>query len=115
MENLSKQKTVLKIYIDNTDKYNNQPLWKYILESIKESALAGATVYKAVAGIGEHSTLHTFDILNLSNEMPLIIEIIDSEERLSSFLYKYQDALANLFITKNSIDIISYSKSEKSK
>ena len=110
MSNLITQKYVLKIYIDNTDKYNNQPLWKYILESIKESKLAGATVYKAVAGIGEHSMLHTFDILNLSNEMPLIIEIIDSEEKLTNFLNEHKKALTNLFITKHSIEIVSYSK-----
>ncbi len=110
MSNFTTQKYVLKIYIDNTDKYNNQPLWKYILESIKEANLAGATVYKAVAGIGEHSLLHTFDILNLSNEMPLIIEIIENEEKLTNFLESHKKALSNLFITKHPIEIISYSK-----
>ena len=104
------QRTLLRIYLDNTDKFNNQPLWKYILESIKESMLAGATVYKAVAGIGEHSTLHTFDILNLSNEMPLIIEIIDNNEKLNNFLNEHKEALSNLFITKEKIEIVSFSK-----
>ena len=104
------QRTLLRIYLDNTDKFNNQPLWKYILESIKESKLAGATVYKAVAGIGEHSTLHTFDILNLSNEMPLIIEIIDNDAKLKEFLNEHKEALSNLFITKEKIEIVSFSK-----
>ena len=110
MQEQSDQRTLLRIYLDNTDKFNNQPLWKYILESIKESKLAGATVYKAVAGIGEHSTLHTFDILNLSNEMPLIIEIIDNDAKLKEFLNEHKEALSNLFITKEKIEIVSFSK-----
>ena len=110
MQEPLKQRTLLRIYLDNTDKFNNQPLWRYILESIKESQLAGATVYKAVAGIGEHSTIHTFDILNLSNEMPLIIEVIDSDAKLKSFLNEHKEALSNLFITKEKIEIVSFSK-----
>ena len=110
MQEPLEQRTLLRIYLDNTDKFNNQPLWKYILESIKEYKLAGATVYKAVAGIGEHSTLHTFDILNLSNEMPLIIEVIDNDAKLKSFLNEHKEALSNLFITKEKIEIVSFSK-----
>ncbi len=110
MQKQSDQRTLLRIYLDNTDRFNNQPLWKYILESIKESKLAGATVYKAVAGVGEHSTLHTFDILNLSNEMPLIIEIIDNDAKLKEFLNEHKEALSNLFITKEKIEIVSFSK-----
>ncbi len=113
MQESIEEKTLLKIYLDNTDKFNNQPLWKYILENIKESKLAGATVYKAVAGIGEHSTIHTFDILNLSNELPLIIEIIDNDAKISKFLKEHKEALANLFITQSTIGVVSFSKREE--
>lgn len=106
----SKEKSELKIYIDNTDSYKEQPLWKYILQSVEESHLTGATVYKAVAGIGSNATLHTFDILNLSNEMPLTIEIIDTDEKIALFLEEYKDALKNLFITKHTTQVVSFNQ-----
>lgn len=108
MTQLLQQKSVLRIYLDNTDKFNDQPLWKHILEKMKEAKLSGATVFKAVAGIGEHSIIHTFDIFNLSNEMPLIIETVDNEDKLASFLKENKEALQNLFITKHDAAIVSF-------
>jgi PII-like signaling protein len=102
------EQSELKIYIDNTDSYKEQPLWRYILQSVEESQLKGATVYKAVAGIGSNATLHTFDILNLSNEMPLTIEIIDTDEKITHFLEEHKDALKGLFITKHTTQVVNY-------
>ena len=97
-------KKVLRIYIDNTDKYNNEPLWKYLLNSAKDNKIAGATVYKAVAGVGRHSEIHTFDIFNLSNEMPIVIEIIEDEENIEKFLKNVENSLKEAFVTIHSVD-----------
>ena len=101
-------KKVLRIYIDNTDSYNGQALWKYILKSANENNLAGATVYKAVAGVGSHNTIHTFDIFNLSAKMPIVIEIIEQEDKISNFLNSLESALKEAFVTIHSVDTITY-------
>lgn len=106
-QNIKIQK-VLKIYLDNTDKYNDEALWKYIVDKVHSSNLAGATVYKAVAGVGNHKTLHTFELLNLSVEMPLIIEIIDSSENINRFLELIEPALHDVFATLQDIEAISF-------
>ncbi len=102
-----KQK-VLKIYIDNTDTYEDEALWKYILSSAKEHKLAGATVYKAVAGVGSNLDIHTFDIFNLSIKMPIIVEIIDTNEKITTFLNSLDILLKEAFVTMCDVDTIKY-------
>ena len=106
---LLKKETLLKIYIDNTDRYKDELLWTYLLQAIQDANLSGATVYKAVAGVGNHKTIHTFEILNLSNEMPLIIEVIENKEKILDFLKENRDALKGLFITLSDIETLSLS------
>ena len=108
MKSRISNKKVLRIYIDNTDKYDGEALWKYLLNSAKDKKLAGATVYKAVAGVGRHSEIHTFDIFNLSNEMPIVIEIIEDEANIESFLASVEGALKEAFVTIHSVDTINY-------
>jgi len=102
-----KQK-LLKIYIDNTDEYNGEALWSYILNSAKEHKLSGATVYKAVAGVGSNLEIHTFDIFNLSVKMPIIIEIVDLEEKIIKFLNSLDTVLKEAFVTMYDVDTIKY-------
>ena len=108
MKQQKELKKVLRIYIDNTDSYNGEALWKYILNSANEHKLAGATVYKAVAGVGSHNTIHTFDIFNLSAKMPIVIEIIENEENINNFLNSIESALKEAFITIHSVETIKY-------
>ena len=102
------KKKVLKIYIDNTDIFQGESLWKYILNSAKEHRLAGATVYKAVAGVGSNLDMHTFDIFNLSIKMPIIIEIIDSSENIITFLNSLDIILKEAFVTMHDVNTIKY-------
>jgi len=108
MKTRMQSKKVLRIYIDNTDKYEGELLWKYLLESAKKSNLDGATVYKAVAGVGRHSEIHTFDIFNLSNQMPIVIEIIEDEAKIESYLSSIENSLKEAFVTIHSVDTINY-------
>jgi len=94
----------LKIYCDNTDTFNSKPLWEYILDKAKEQNINGATVYKAVAGIGSHKSLHRFDILNLSNTMPLVIEIIEQKEKIEKFLNTLD--IKDSFITMQEVEVL---------
>ena len=108
MKHQKENKKVLRVYIDNTDTFNGEALWKHILNSANEHKLAGATVYKAVAGVGSHNTIHTFDIFNLSAKMPIVIEIIEQEDKINNFLNSLESALKEAFVTIHSVDTITY-------
>jgi len=79
-------KKILRIYIDNQDKFDGKPLWEEILKKAKKLEIAGATVFKGVAGIGAHSEIRSFNVFTISQELPLVIEIIDSEEKIVDFI-----------------------------
>jgi PII-like signaling protein len=96
----------LKIYCDNTDTFNSKPLWEYILDKAKELNIRGATVYKAVAGIGSNKSMHRFDILNLSNTMPLVIEIIESKDKIDDFLEKLDINIKDTFISMQDVEVL---------
>jgi PII-like signaling protein len=98
----------LNIYLDNTDTYNSEALWKYLLKKATETGLRGATVYKAVAGVGSHKELHTFDILTLSTELPIIIELIDTKENIESFLKASSESLKECFVTLSDIEVLDF-------
>jgi PII-like signaling protein len=102
------KKKVLKIFIDTTDKYNNESLWERILKEVKEEKLAGATVYKGVAGIGAFTEIRTFNVWALAQELPLIIEIIDDEEKITAFIQHIDPMLDNALLTLTDTEVIKY-------
>ena len=106
MEYSKVKKISLKIYCDNTDRFNSKPLWEYILNKARDIGISGATVYKAVAGIGSHKSLHRFDILNLSNTMPIVIEIIESKESIDKLLDNLEIDISDTFITMQELDVL---------
>ncbi len=98
----------LKIYISNEDQHEGKPLFEALLTLAKEMGLAGATVIKAVAGMGAHSELHTFNVWVLKQKMPLIVAIIDKEEKISAFLDAAGGMIAEGLVTMNDIDVVQY-------
>lgn len=98
----------LKIYISNEDQYEGKPLFEALLALAKEMGLAGATVIKAVGGMGAHSELHTFNVWVLKQKMPLIVAIIDKEEKISDFLDAAGGMIAEGLVTMNDIDVVQY-------
>ena len=104
-------KKVLRIYIDNSDTYEEKALWQYLVHQAKSFGLAGATVFKGVAGIGAHSELHTFEIWTLSQKLPVVIEIIDTQEKIMAFLEKYDTAIQEGLVTMHTVDVLLYKHS----
>jgi len=98
----------LKIYIDNDDRYDGKPLWQAILQEAREYGLAGATVYKAVAGMGAHSEIHTFNVWSMSQKLPLIIEMIDTEAKIRGFLSQIDPMLTEALVTLEDIEVLLY-------
>ncbi len=77
---------LLRIFIGESDKRNGIPLYEWIVKKAREQGLAGATVTRGILGFGAHSRIHTTKILRLSEDMPMIIEIVDTLEKIDNFL-----------------------------
>ncbi len=102
-------KKLLKIYIDTDDKYNDTPLWETILKEAKLFGLSGATVYKSISGMGIHSELKSYKVIALSQSLPLVIEMIDDEEKIRKFTGDILDEiLEEGLVTLSDIEVIQY-------
>ena len=77
---------LLRIFIGESDRHHGKLLYEWIVSKAKEDGLAGATVMRGMMGFGAHSRLHTFKIERLSQDLPIIIEIVDTREKLEKFL-----------------------------
>ena len=77
---------LLRIFIGEGDRHEGKPLYQWILHTAREMGLAGATVTRGIAGFGAKSRIHSASILRLSEELPVIVEIVDKEEQLHAFL-----------------------------
>ncbi len=102
------KKKILRIYIDNQDKFDGRPLWEEILKKAQELEMAGATVFKGVAGIGIHSELRSFNVFTMSQELPLVIEVIDSEEKIVNFIDKIDFMIKEGITTISDTQVIKY-------
>src|SRR5215213_4072609 len=83
---LPEEAMLLRIFIGDTDRYGRQPLYEALVMKAREMHLAGATVLKSPMGFGSHSRIHTAKILQLSTDLPLVIEIVDTKEKIDAFL-----------------------------
>lgn len=84
--NLPRNGKLLRVFIGESDKHENLPLYEWIVRKAREQGLAGATVLRGLEGYGAHSRLHTAKILRLSSDLPIVVEIVDTEEKIESFL-----------------------------
>ena len=83
---IPREGSLLRIFIGESDRYQGRPLYEWIVKQARESHLAGATVIRGMMGFGAHSRLHTFKIERLSEDLPVIVEIVDEKEKLEEFL-----------------------------
>jgi len=106
------RKKVMRIYLDNNDTHEGKPLWQYLVHQAKSQGMAGATVFKGAAGMGVHSDIHTFEIWSLAQKLPLVIEMIDSEEKLRGFLAECNGAISEGLVTLHDVEVIAYKHSK---
>ena len=106
--NLPHDATLLRILIGETDRWQHKPLYEAIALKARELHLAGATVTRGVMGFGKSSRLHTAKILRLSMDLPLIIEIVDTEEKIQAFLPTLNEMMQGGLVTMEKIRVIDY-------
>ena len=99
---------LLRIFIGESDRWHHQPLYEAIVLKARELHLAGATVLRGPMGFGKSSRLHTAKILRLSMDLPIVIEIIDSEEKLSAFLPMLDEIMKGGLVTLEKVKVIDY-------
>ena len=104
---LGRRKRV-RIYIANDDRYDGKPLWEHLLHEAQKMGIAGATVVKAVAGFGAHSEIHAFNVWSLSQKLPLLIEMVEEEEKVRAFLHAADDWIEEGFVTMEDVEVIAY-------
>ncbi|MCX6904165.1 MAG: DUF190 domain-containing protein [Verrucomicrobia bacterium] len=102
------ESVLLRIYIGESDRWNHQPLYEAIVLKAREQHLAGATVLRGPMGFGKSSRLHTAKILRLSMDLPLVIEIVDSEEKIQSFLPVLDPMIGGGLVTLEKVKVIEY-------
>ena len=84
---------LLRIFIGENDKYERQPLYEWIVRKAREFGLAGATVFRGLEGFGAHSRVHSAKVLRLSSDLPIVIEIVDTSEKIEQFMPIIDDAI----------------------
>jgi len=108
---LSSDALLLRIFIGEDDKAGSQPLYEAIVLKAREMGLAGATVLRGPMGFGHSSVLHTTKILRLSQDLPLLIEIVDSEEKIGRFVAAIEPIIGSGLVTTEKVKVIRYGES----
>ena len=104
---------LLRIFIGEADRWHGKPLYEAIVEEARKRGLAGATVWKGCMGFGAHSRMHTAKILRLSEDLPIIIEIVDAAEKIETFLSDLDQMISDGLVTLEKADVILYRATPK--
>src|ERR1700740_2521559 len=109
---IPKDAILLRIFIGENDRWQHKPLYEAIVLQARAMHLAGATVLRGPMGFGKASRLHTSKILRLSMDLPLVIEIVDSEEKIRAFLPQLDGMLGGGLVTMEKVQVIDYRAGE---
>ena len=110
---IPKQAVLLRIFIGEDDRAGTSPLYEAIVLKAREMHLAGATVLRGPMGFGASSRLHTAKILRLSEDLPLVIEIVDSEDKIDAFLPVLDGMMTSGLITLEKVQVLQYGTKAK--
>jgi hypothetical protein len=106
--NLPFDSLLVRVYIGESDRAEHRPLYEAIVLKAREAGLAGATVLRGAMGFGASSHLHTAKVLRLSIDLPLIIELVDSEDKINAFIPTLQKLVGGGMITLEKIRVVHY-------
>ena len=110
---ISGEAKLVRIFIGESDRWQGIPLYEAIVRKVREMGLAGATVIRGVEGFGASSRIHTAKILRLSEDLPMLIEIVDKEERIANVLPGLDEMIGEGLITMERVEIIKYTHEKK--
>jgi PII-like signaling protein len=104
---------LLRMFIGESDKHGRKPLYQAIVEMLREEGMAGATVLRGIEGFGATSHLHTARILRLSEDLPIVIEVADTAERIEAIMPRIDEMVTEGLVTLERVEVVSYRAQEK--
>jgi PII-like signaling protein len=111
----AKEGHLLRIFIGESDKHEGKPLYEWIVLKAREKGLAGATVLRGLEGYGAASKLHTAKVLRLSMDLPIVVEIVDTIDKIDAFLPLVDDAIKEGLATVENVEVRFYRSGKDSK
>ena len=106
--NIPEEGYLLRIFVGESDRAGHRPLYEEIVLKAREAGLAGATVLRGVMGFGRNSILHTAKILRLSEDLPMVVEIVDSLEKVEAFMPQLDGMIKDGLVTLEAVKVIQY-------
>lgn len=106
--NISEEAVLLRIFVGEGDRYHHQPLYEAVVLRAREMRLAGATVLRGPMGFGHAAHLHTSKILRLSDDLPVVIEIVDTADRIDAFVESIEPMVKSGLITREKATVVRY-------
>jgi PII-like signaling protein len=113
MRVLDGEQSLVRIFIGETDKWHHQPLATALIERLRKEGFAGATVLNGVAGFGARSVIHTTSILRLSENLPVLIEVVDTEEHVQRLLTILDEMVPEGLVTVEKVRVLRYAPKTK--
>jgi len=98
----------LRIYVGESDSWEHRPLYEALVVKAREAGLAGATVFRSPMGFGANSRIHTAKVLNLSTDLPVVVEIVDTELKVSAFLANLEGMIKGGMATLEDVKVLHY-------
>ena len=99
---------LLRIFIGESDRRGAQPLYTAIVEAARSAGLSGATVFKGIEGFGGHSVVHAARVFDLSTDLPVLIEIVDTEEKIRAFIPTLDALVTEALVTLETVEVLHY-------
>lgn len=103
-----REASLLRVFVGADDRFDGRPLHEVVVERARERGLAGATVLRGVLGYGAHSRIHTAKILRLSEDLPVVIEIVDATPRIEAFLPELDECMDEGLVTIEPVRVLVY-------
>ncbi len=108
MTKLTGEKVLMRVHISENDKHGHRPLYEVLVELLMDEGFAGATVLRGVSGFGPHLVYHTDKLLELAKDLPMIVEVVASQDRLEAVMPKIDAIMKGGLITFETVHVIRY-------
>ena len=111
MRVLEGEQVLMRVFIGESDRYHHQPLYRALVELLRREKLSGATVLRGILGFGAQSHLHTTHLLRLSQDLPVVIEVVDSQENIDRVMPEIDQMVTGGLITLEKVRVVRYAPS----
>jgi len=113
MRTLTGEQVMVRVFFGASDKWHHQPLEIALLERLRKEGFAGATVFRGTGGFGANSVIHTTHLLELSSDLPVVIEVVDTEEHVERLLPILDEMLDDGLVTMEKVRVVRYSAARR--